>query len=121
MVGRKKGQSGARVHYYGKSGRYTLSGNKDKYKKQWIYLDSLSYAQGAGSEALMNGLQLLMEFNSGMDSFEELIKLTSATHDVVNHILEIIQSGVALNDSGRYELNEEGKDQLQSLVSKFIE
>ena len=121
MVGRKKGQSGARVHYYGKSGRYTLMGNIEKYRNQWDYLDSLSGAQGAGSEAIMKGLQLLMEFDAGMNSFDKLLKTAAATYDAVGQILEIVQSGVALNDSGRYELNEEGKDQLQSLVSKFIE
>lgn len=61
MAGRKKGQSGANVHFQGKSARFLLTGNVAEYAPQWKFLDSLSGTQGAGSRAIMEGLRLLMD------------------------------------------------------------
>lgn len=122
-AGRKLGQSGARVKYNGKRARYgPINGSIEQYKAQWEYLDSLSHTSGAGSEALLQGLKILMEFDEGMGSLSELLSLATETNAMVSQVLGLVRDGVVLNaTTGKYDLNEEGHNKLQSLVSKVSE
>jgi hypothetical protein len=121
-VGRKKGQSGARVRYNGRRARYgPISGSIEQYKAQWDYLDSLAHISGAGSKALLRGLQLLMNLED-LDQQMEILSLTHKTHEMVSQVLDLVRHGIVLNSEiGEHDLNEQGHDKLQSLVSKVSE
>jgi hypothetical protein len=108
--GRKKGQKGAHVHYVGGSGRFTVSGNTEKYKAQWEFLESLAHQQGAGSEAIMKALALLIEEKS------QLREDISAIKRMLEHMLaQGIQTG------GPQKELEAMNESLTSLVSSFME
>jgi hypothetical protein len=114
-VGRKKGQSGARVKRTGRTASYHISGNYEKYKSLFDYLDSCANIQGKGLAAIAEGIARIREEEN------ETIVIHTLVHEFHEWQVEVrrILSGVKI-ENGRIEADPETCSGLSDLQEALL-